>query len=257
METNLKTDVDFRFILYGVMGLIVVTVISMLIVPLFEKNKKRIGVIVQGIYRSNFVLFGLTLVGNLYGSDNTTITSVLISFCVPVINIIAIIILQYYGMDQVDSKKIFSELFKNPIIIGALLGFVVLFLNIDFPTFIDTTISDLSKITTPLALIILGGTLEIDAISKNVKALSIMTLGKLVIVPVIITSIAAILGYRGIQLMSILALFGSPIAVSSYPMATEMHCDDELASQGIVVTTVLSIFSMVFWIFVFKSFYLL
>ena len=57
--------------------------------------------------------------------------------------------------------------------------------------------------------------------------------------------------------MSLLALFGSPIAVSSYPMATEMHCDDELASQGIVVTTVLSIFTMVFWIFVFKTFNLL
>lgn len=257
METNLKTDFQIGFIAYGVIGLVAVTLISCFIVPLFEKDKKRIGVIVQGIYRSNFVLFGLTLVSNMYGSENTLITSVLISFCVPVINIIAIILLQYYGMEHIDTKKIFTELVKNPIIIGAILGFVILLTNLKLPTFIYTTISDLSKMTTPLALIVLGGTLEISAISKNIKALSIMTLGKLVFVPGIMTAIAALLGYREIQLMSFLALFGSPIAVSSYPMATEMNCDDELASQGIVFTTVFSILTMVVWIYLFKSLQLL
>jgi len=257
METNLKTDFNIDFILFGVLGLIFITLVSMLIVPLFEKERKRIGVIVQGIYRSNFVLFGLTLVGNLYGTENTVITGVLISFCVPVINIIAIIILQYYGMESVDFKKVIHELIKNPIILGAVIGFVVLLSGVKLPTFINTTIADLSKMTTPLALIILGGTLEISAISKNLKALAVMTLGKLIFVPFIMTSIGAMLGYRGIQLMSLLALFGSPIAVSSYPMATEMHCDDELASQGIVFTTVFSIVSMVLWVYVFKSLQLL
>ena len=257
METNLSTDMDLKFVLFGVFSLIFITVISLLIVPVFENNKKRIGVIVQGIYRSNFVLFGLTLVANLYGSENTAVTSVLISFCVPVINIIAIILLQYYGMDEVDTKAIFKELFKNPIIIGAVLGFVILLCKIDLYPFLDTTIGDLSKMATPLALVVLGGTLEIKEVSKNIKGLSIMTLGKLVFVPGIMTTLGAMMGYRNIHLMSLLALFGSPIAVSSYPMATEMNCDDELASQGIVVTTVCSIFTMVFWIFVFKSFHLL
>ena len=257
MEPNLSTDMDIRFVGYGVFSLLFVTLLAWMIVPLFEKNKKRIGVIIQGCYRSNFVLFGLTLVANLYGSENTAITSVLISFCVPVINIIAIVVLQYFGMDEVDSKAIVKELCKNPIIIGALLGFAILLLKIDLYPFLDTTIGDLSKMATPLALIILGGTLELKEVRKNLKGLTLMTLGKLVIVPGLMTSIGAMLGYRGIHLMSLLALFGSPIAVSSYPMATEMHCDDELASQGIVVTTVLSIFTMVFWIFVFKTFNLL
>lgn len=257
METNISTDMDPKFVLYGVFSLIAVTLVSCLIVPLFEKNKKRIGVIVQGIYRSNFVLFGLTLVANLYGSDNTAVTSVLISFCVPVINIIAIVLLQYYGMDEVDTKAIFKELFKNPIILGAVLGFVILLSGIDLYPFLDTTIADLAKMATPLALVVLGGTLEIKEVSKNIKALSIMTLGKLVFVPGIMATLGALLGYRGIQLMSLLAMFGSPIAVSSYPMATEMNCDDELASQGVVVTTICSIFTMVFWIYVFKSFHLL
>ena len=182
METNLSTDMDIKFVGYGVLSLLLVTLLAWMIIPLFEKNKKKIGVIIQGCYRSNFVLFGLT-----------------------VINIIAIVVLQYFGMDVVDSKAIVRELCRNPIIIGALLGFAILLLNIDLYPFLDTTIGDLSKMATPLALIILGGTLELKEVRKNLKGLTLMTLGKLIVVPGLMTTIGAMLGYRGIHLMSLLA----------------------------------------------------
>ena len=51
------------------------------------------------------------------------------------------------------------------------------------------------------------------------------------------------------MLVPVLAVFGSPVAVSSYAMAVEMHCDEQLASQAIVSTTICSIFTMILWIF--------
>ena len=66
--------------------------------------------------------------------------------------------------------------------------------------------------------------------------------------PAIFVGIAILLGYRNVELISLLVLFGSPTAVASYAMAVNMNCDGELASQVVLMTTIFSIFSMILWI---------
>ena len=134
-------------------------------------------------------------------------------------------------------------------IIGTIIGFVILLGNIQLPTFVLETIIDVNQMATPLALLVLGGTFEFPSLGKNIKVLTSISLVRLLIVPLVFVSIAIVLGYRNVELMSLLVLFGSPVAVSSYAMAVEMKCDEQIASQAVVVTTILSIFSMIGWIF--------
>lgn len=76
-------------------------------------------------------------------------------------------------------------------------------------------------------------------------------------IPAVFVSIVIALGYRSIELMSRLVMSGSPVAVSSYAMASDMKCDDELTAQCILVTTVCSIFTMIGWISLLTSMNLL
>ena len=248
METDLSVSFQPKLILYAISCILILCIVLWIVANLVEKDKKRSGVIIQAIYRSNFVLFGLAIASNMYGSDNVAVTSVLIAFCVPLFNILAVIVLQYHGMDQVDVKSIIVGMFKNPMLIGTILGFAILLLDIQIPVFAKNAINDIAKIATPLALIVLGGTFEIRSVSKNIKPLIGIVLSKLFIVPGVFVGVAIMLGYRNVELISLLVLFGSPTAVISYAMAQNMNCDGELASQSVLMTTIFSIFSMLIWI---------
>ena len=248
METDLSISFQPKLILYACLSLIILCIVLWIVVNRFEKDKKKAGVIIQAISRSNFVLFGLAIASNMYGSDNVAVTSVLISFCVPLINVLAVIILQYHGMDQVDLKSTLISVIKNPMLIGTFFGFAILLLDIQLPIFLKNSINDIAKIATPLALIVLGGTFEIQAVSKNLKILIATVFTRLIVVPAVFVGIAILLGYRNVELISLLVLFGSPTAVASYAMAVNMNCDGELASQAVLMTTIFSIFSMILWI---------
>ena len=248
METNLTIAFQPKLIIYAISSILIMVIVLWFVVNHFEKDKRRAGVIIQAIYRSNYVLFGLAIVSNMYGADNVAITSVLIAFCVPLYNILAVIILQYHGMNEVELKSVFIGILKNPMIIGTIIGFIVLLCDIELPVFIKNSINDVSKCATPLALIVLGGTFELQSISKNIKPLIIITSFRLFIVPAIFIEIAILLGYRDVELFSLLALYASPVAVVSYAMAQNMNCDGELASQAVLTTTICSIFSMLIWI---------
>ena len=151
-------------------------------------------------------------------------------------------------MDQVDLKSTLISVIKNPMLIGTFLGFIILLFDIQLPIFLKNSINDIAKIATPLALIVLGGTFEIQAISKNLKILIATVFTRLIVVPAVFVGIAILLGYRNVELISLLVLFGSPTAVASYAMAVNMNCDGELASQAVLMTTIFSIFSMILWI---------
>lgn len=253
METDLSSTFKPDLILFAVISVLAMIAILWILTDKLEKDKKRAGSIIQAMFRSNFVLFGLAIAGNMYGMDNVGVTSLLIAFVVPIFNMMAVIVLQIHGMDQVNIKKVIYGIFTNPMLIGTFVGFVILIFHIELPVFIKNAVSDISKMATPLALLILGGTFELQSISKNIKTLSLVAIGRLVLIPAIFVGLAISLGYRNVELISLLVMFGSPVAVSSYPMAIAMNCDEELAAQAIIVTTIASVVSMILWIFILSS----
>jgi len=78
-------------------------------------------------------------------------------------------------------------------------------------------------------------------------------LGKLVVSPLLALIIGVALGLRGEMLVPVLAVFGSPIAVSSYTMAEQMEGDGQLAASLVVLTSVFSILTMFCFIFALKQ----
>jgi len=71
---------------------------------------------------------------------------------------------------------------------------------------------------------------------------------KLLIVPAIFLFFSALFGFRDVELLGFVALFGSPVAVSSFSMAKQMGADSELAGQNLLFTTVFSILSIFMWV---------
>jgi len=247
-HTDLSVSFNLQFILFALAGLVAVMLASMLAVKYVDDDPRKKGVMVQAMYRSNFILFGLPIVSSLY--SDIGVTSILISFIVPFQAIFSVIVLEYYRGGKFDLFNTVKKLLSNPMMTGTVLALLMMSFHITLPTFADKVIANLSGVATPLALLVLGGTFQFQELHKNTKHITIAVLTRLVIAPSIILSLAILLGYRGIELVTLMVLFASPVAVSSYSMAMVMDGDSELASQLVLVSTMFSIVSVCAWVFI-------
>lgn len=252
-KTDLNGTINTKLMVFAPIAILIACILATIVVVIIEKENKRRGVLIQSIFRSNFVLFGLPVVISLFGEESAGITSMLIAVIVPMFNFLAVIVLEIFRGGKINIKKIVQGIITNPLILSSMAGLILLFLNIKLPYFLERSISDISKIATPLALIILGGSFEFNEISNNIKQIIIGVFGKLVAVPLILVPIAIKLGFRNIELATLMIMLTAPTAVSSFTMAEQMDADGELAGQLVVFTSAISVLTIFIWIFVIKQ----
>ncbi len=234
-------------------GVIAIFVFLMAFIPRIEQDNAKRGVMVQAIFRSNFVLFGLPVAVSLCGEANVGPTSLLVGFVVPVFNVLAVVCLEAFRGGKPDFGKMLRGIATNPLIIGSVLGIAMNFAGLPLPVGVHKSITDLGRIATPLALVALGAGFQFSRIKGYTRQLFICISGKLVLVPLVMVSLATMLGFRHEMLVPVLALFGSPVATSSYTMAELMGGDGTLAGSLVVLTTALSILTMFLFIFALKQ----
>ena len=136
---------------------------------------------------------------------------------------------------------------RNPLIIATALGLLALAAGIQLPPVLDGTLADLAGVATPLALVGLGGTFTFGSVRGCLRPLTAGLLGRLVLAPALTMGISLALGFREVELVSLMALFASPAAVSSFVMAEQMESDGELAGQLVVLGSLLSVLTVFGW----------
>lgn len=252
-KTDLDGTINKKLMIFAPTVIFIVCITTTILILMIEKENKRRGVLIQAIFRSNFVLFGLPVIISLFGDESAGVTSMLIAVVVPIFNFLAVIVLEIFRGGRIDVKKIVKGIITNPLILSSMAGLILLFLDIKLPYFIEKSINDISKISTPLALIILGGSFEFNKVSGNIKQIFIGVMGKLIIVPIIFIPIAIKLGFRYIELATLMIMLTAPTAVSSFTMAEQMDGDGELAGQLVVFSSAASVFTIFIWIFIIKQ----
>lgn len=244
---------DWPVFVYAALGLLACFGLLFLLVPRLEKDNRKRGVLVQGMGRSNFVLFGIPVVSSLFGEAGAGIASLLVAVTIPLYNALSVVALEVYRGGRVNVKKILKGIVTNPLILATALGLVFLLCGIPLPGVLGKVVGDLAGIATPLALFLLGGSFEFSAVRKNLRPLVIGVAGKLLINPLIFVTTAILLGFRGPALAGLMIVFMAPTAVNSYTMAQQMDGDDELAGQIVVFTSLFSVLTVFLWVFVTKQ----
>lgn len=243
-----------RLCIWAAGGLLILFVLLCLIVPRIVTQENQQGVVIQGIFRSNYVIFGVAVVQNMYGPKSTTTAAILSAILVPMYNFLAVVVLSIFGEKREnDWKKIILDIIKNPLIISSVLGIIFSLLGIRLPTAVYTTVQDLAKLSTPIAFMILGGDLDFSKVKGNLKTAFVVLTIKLVILPLIMIPMVVMMGYRDADLLSGVLAYQTPVAVSSYIMAQQAGADGQLAGQLVVFSSVLSIFTLFVTIFILRT----
>lgn len=254
-HTNLSTSLNPKLILYGVSALLAAFAIAFPVVCKLEKQNDRRGVLIQSAFRSNFILFGLPVATSLYGAVGGGMTAVVSGVTIPLFNILAVFTLEAFKSGKINLRQVLRGIATNGIILCSFAAIAFLLLGIRIPPLLDELLVDFTGITTPLALMFLGATFSFSSVHGRLKSLTIGVLARLVVVPVIFLGIAIfVFGFRNAELVVLMALLGSPCAVSGYTMVTQIGGDSELASQLVVMTSLVSVFTMFVLIFTLKSF---
>jgi len=220
----------------------------------FLKDKALVGEFVQAGYRSSAAVLGVAFIQNIYGSAGMAPLMILGS--VPLFNIFAVIILTVESPQQhgkVTPSKLLYGVLTNPILDGIILGTLYSLLPFGLPTLAQKTLTSLSSLTTPLALLSIGASFEGAKAIKKLAPTLVAACCKLMVLTTIFVPIAVKLGFRDQQLIALLIMLGSPTTPSSYVMAKNMGHEGVLTASCVAATTLFSALSLTFWIFVLRS----
>lgn len=253
---DIKAVFDLQYVLFCALVTVVCFFVTWGGTKLFLKDQTMTGAFVQASFRSSAAVMGLAFIENIYGSS--AMGPLMIIGAVPLYNIFSVIVLTFEAEDDGNGrdvnrlKKAGINILKNPIIIAIALGLLAAYFQIDFPTIVDDTISNVARMATPLALIAMGAGFEGRKALTKIKPTIAAAFIKLVAQPMIFIPLAVAMGFTGEKLIGILIMLAAPSTPSCYIMAKNMKNDGVLTASIIVTTTLLAAFTLTGWIFVLK-----
>ncbi len=253
---------DGKFVLFCFL----VTSLSIVLISVFSKfvvkDRGLRGEFIQGSYRSSAALLGIAFIHNIYGDAAVGMGPLMILGSVPLYNIFAVTVLTLTADDMENTegkptgdlvKKTLRGIITNPIIIGIVLGLLWSVIRIPIPEMAGDIISDIAGLATPLGLMSMGASFDIEKAKGEIKPALIAAFIKLFLLVAIFLPIAVNLGFAGEQIIAILVMLGSATTVSCFIMAKSMGHEGTLSSSIIMITTFGCSFSLTFWLFILKT----
>ena len=140
----------------------------------------------------------------------------------------------------------------NPMILGAIAGALCRIVELPIPAPVLKPVAQIAAATTPVALIILGASFHGGSYHTHLPQLIFSVAARLVLVPAVVLACAVALGFRGVELVTLIAIFATPCAVAGFAMAQQMQADAELAGNSVVYSSALACFTIFGWVFLFK-----
>lgn len=246
-ESDILSEARGSFVIFCMLTTILMFVLVWVFSFLFIKDRPSAAAFAQVSARGSAAILGVAFVENICGSIG--MAPLMIVAAVPFFNILSVMILTAGA----DIKKMLKGIITNPIIIGIILGIPFAVFKVKFPVIIDRSLSYISSLATPLALIAIGGGFEYKAALTKLRPAMIASFIKLIALPAAFLPIAMKMNFAPSEMAAVLIMLASPSTVSCYIMAKNMGADEVLTSDVIVLTTILSSVTLTMWIFILKS----
>lgn len=216
-------------------------------------------------YWANTAYVGFPIALNAFGEKGLSQAAIINAFCVPLYIPLSLLIVNIMRKDDNNTPKISTkQILNNPIIIAILIGIGVSIIRTLIPTellnykltlnlekTVYSTLTLIGSMGLPLALIAVGASLNIKTIKSVPHLLTIVFIGKMIIVPTIAFLIIKYLFPESSQITTGIAIIvlGTPQAVVSYIIAKEEGIAEDFVSASLAFTTMGSIITIPLWLY--------
>lgn len=220
------------------------------------KDKNIQGEFIQASYRSSAALLGIAFIQNIYGSAG--MAPLMIIGSVPLYNIMAVVVLSFFQPERKKlDRKLWIQTLKgivtNPIILGIAAGLVWSALRIPMPFILEKTVSDIGATATPLGLMAMGASFDLRKAFEKAGPAVTAAFMKLIFFAAVFLPLAVRAGFRKEELVAILVMLSSATTVSCFVMARNMGHEGVLTSSVVMLTTLLSAFTLTGWLYLLRT----
>ena len=202
--------------------------------------KERKSVLSYGMICSNSSFIGLPMADALFGDLGVMYTSI---FQIPIRFTMWTAGLALFT--EVDKKDAFRKLAKHPCIIAIFVGIVMMVLPMPLPGFLDSTISSISKCTTPVSMLVIGSILA-DAPIRSLFSKSVLyyTFLRLIAFPGLVYLVLMPFHLDKLLVSICLLMTGMPAGSTVSILPDKYGGDAAFGSQLIFTSTLFSIFTI-------------
>lgn len=224
-----------------------VYLISAICLKVFKVPTFAAGSFSQSCYRFNTYV-GMAVIMNALGETGVLLFGILIGFIIPIINVLAVSTLIWYSGQTIGARTrlriTLRALISNPLIIGCLAGMCYSRIVGQFPVFLDNTFRLAAMVTLPLALLSIGGTLALKNLKSHLPHAMVGAVIKLLVLPSVGWIFLGLFDASTLSMRVGMLFFALPASPAIIVLSSQLNSDTEFASAAIVLSTLVSFFSM-------------
>ncbi|RDV28014.1 AEC family transporter [Alteromonas aestuariivivens] len=225
----------------GIIGTLLFVAFLMVITHFTVQQPNAKGVVIQGGFRANMGIIGLAYCSNAYGPEGLAVASVYLGCITVLFNLLSVFVLNYYSGGAVSLLSSVKNLITNPLILAIVLALPFSYFAVPLPSLAVKTGGYVAQLTLPLALLCTGASLQFRSFTGDLYNISLSTISKCLLYPLVIVAGCALLGVREMELGVVLLMSVAPTAAASYVMARNLGGDYRLAASIIATTTLVSL----------------
>ncbi len=242
--TDIKSAFSLPFLCVIGIGSVVQFLLAWLSGNLLCKDKRKQSAFSHACFRGNFVYMGVALLQDIYGGVVPE-TAMILALLMPLYNIQGAILMSVKeGRGSVHISKILLDILKNPMILALLAGMPFALLEIPLPHLVTKTLEYFRSGTSIMALLVVGASLRMDTVRRDLRLLLKVSGIKLLLMPAIWVVMAMMAGLTTVQTVVLAMVGGMPSAINVFVITDQMGGDGELACGAVVMTHLVSLFTV-------------
>lgn len=233
-----------HYLLAGVLSTFVVLAVSWLYSHWRRHPRALSGIFVQAAYRSNLAIVGVALTYSAYGQRGPVLAALPIALMTVLYNMLAVWVLNVTLGASARLRDVVLGIVRNPLIIGISAGVLLSVSGWPQPAGLARLGAALSTFFLPLVLVCIGAAMNLSQLYRAGALAWEASIWRLCVAPLLVVLIALSLGVRDEPLGVLFLITASPVAASSHVMVVAARGDGTLAANIIVLTTLLSLFTI-------------
>lgn len=220
-------------------GLLIISIF----IPIIFRVEKQSAYQVMTVF-SNIGFMGFPIISSVYGSSALLYATL---FLIPYN-----ILIYTYGIHTMKAgKKEGKEKLKigqilNIGVIACILAILLFIFHVKLPEFLGSVITMLSNLTAPLSMMVIGASMAVIDWKKLLSdyRLLLFSLFKLFVLPIIGTLIVKQVISNEVICGVTMVMLATPVGSMTAMLAQEYNGDYELASKGVMLSTLLSVVTL-------------
>ncbi len=224
--------------------LIICFIAAFVLGKVIEKNKKKRNIIIFSLLFSNFTFTAYPILEMLYGKQSVFFASLYNFTMFASVLVVGTILMKSASQDNIECRLTLKDLKSTPFL-ALILGMILLFIPVEIPYFIKTTVTQLGSTTTPLGVLLTGLVIaksgKVDI--KNYK-IYIVSLFRLLIIPISTVFALWAMGFSGYTVYVPAIILANPVAVNLVIFGENFNSYPEDCANYVLITSILSVITL-------------